>query len=101
MPLWRIFAHPETFTTDQKRALAAVITELYTSAPISLPAFYVNVLFIPLQEDDIWIGGETRKNFVRIAVEQIARQLPPDGEERKQRTHWWLEKINAVSTGPG
>lgn len=100
MPLWRIYAHPSTFTKEQKAGLAAAITKLYTSPPANLPAFYVNVLFIPLQEDEIWVGGETRKNFVRIAIEQIARTMDPsttpEGEARRKR---WMDKINQVRLG--
>lgn len=87
MPLWRIYAHPATFTKEQKAGLAAAITKLYVDPPVSLPAFYVNVLFISLQEDEIWIGGETRKNFVQITIEQIARTMdaPGSAEGRGQR----------------
>ena len=98
MPLWRIYAHPATFTKEQKAGLAASITALYTESPISLPAFYVNVLFVPLQEDEIWIGGETRKNFVRITIEQIARTMDaPDTEQGRAGRKWWMDKINEVS----
>lgn len=97
MPLWRIYAHPATFTKEQKAGLASAITKLYVDAPINLPAFYVNVLFIPLQEDEIWIGGETRKDFVRITIEQIARTMDStDTEEGRGRRKWWMDKINAV-----
>ena len=97
MPLWRIYAHPSTFTNDQKAGLAAAITKLYTSPPNGLPAFYVNVLFIPLEEDEIWVGGEIRKNFVRITVEQIARTMASsDTEEGRARRKWWMDKINEV-----
>lgn len=97
MPLWRVYAHPATFTKEQKAGLAAAITKLYVDPPVSLPAFYVNVLFIPLQEDEIWIGGETRKNFVRITVEQIARTMPsPDTEQGRAYRTGWMDTINDV-----
>lgn len=96
MPLWRIFSHPTTFTLPQRAGLAKAITHLYVSR--GLPAFYVNVLFIDLDERAVWIGGEPRKNFVRIVIEQIARTMPdPDTEAgRKQRTGW-MDMINEVS----
>ena len=97
MPLWRIYAHPATFTKEQKAGLAAAITKLYADPPVSLPAFYVNVLFIPLQEDEIWIGGKTRKNFVRITIEQIARTMPSiDTEEGRAYRKGWMDIINDV-----
>jgi hypothetical protein len=52
MPLWRIFSHPDTFSYEQKKGIADAVTKLYTSEPVNLPAFYVNVLFIPLKEDE-------------------------------------------------
>ena len=97
MPLWRIYAHPTTFTKEQKAGLAAAITKLYADPPVSLPAFYVNVLFIRLQEDEIWIGGKTRKDFVRITIEQIARTMPStDTEEGRAYRKGWMDIINDV-----
>lgn len=93
MPLWRIYAHPDTFTYDQRKGIAQAVTKQYSI----LPAFYVNVIFVDVKEEGLWIGGETKKNFVRLTVEQIARQMPnPDTEAgRKQRTAW-MDKINEV-----
>jgi len=124
MPLWRIFAHPSTFSFDQKKGIADAVTKLYTSEPINLPAFYVNVLFIPLKEDEcvpppllsssletvlreskqltdnanrVFIGGQPRKNFVRIVIEQIARQMPdPSTEEGRGARMGWMDMINEV-----
>jgi Putative oxalocrotonate tautomerase enzyme len=45
MPLWRIFAHPSTFDSTQRSALAKSVTELYVAR--GLPAFYVNVIVSP------------------------------------------------------
>jgi len=91
MPLWRIFAHRSVFSPTQKRELAQAITKVYVEE-VGLPAFYVNVLFIPLEEDEVWIGGEPRKNFVRVVVEQIARQMPtPEIREG------WMNRVNEVS----
>ncbi|CAK1363530.1 hypothetical protein CB0940_04419 [Cercospora beticola] len=91
MPLWRIYAHPDTFTYDQRKGIAEAITKQYAM----LPAFYVNVIFVDVKEEGLWVGGETKKNFVRLTVEQIARQMPnPDTEAgRKQRTAW-MDKMN-------
>lgn len=97
MPLWRIFYHPSAFSAEQKKSLANDITKLYTSPPVELPAFYVNVLFIPLQEDEYYIGGETRRNFVRIVIEQIARTMPDPGTEQgKKFRAAWMDRITAV-----
>lgn len=93
MPLWRIYAHPDTFTYDQKKGIAGAITKQYDI----LPAFYVNVIFVDSSEDNVWIGGEPRKNFVRIVVEQIARVMPsPDTAEGRAWRTGWMDRINEV-----
>lgn len=80
MPLWKIYHPPTTFSTPaSKSAFAAAITKIYTTIP--LPAFYVNVLFIPVAADSYYIGGESRpgpensKPFVRVTIENIARKM--------------------------
>jgi hypothetical protein len=101
MPLWRVYCNPATFTAEQKAGFAKAVTKLYMDPPVELPAFYVNVLFIPLREDEVWIGGEVRKNFVRIVIEQIARGLPnPNTEEGQRVRKMWMNGINEVSTKP-
>ncbi|KIV79819.1 hypothetical protein PV11_07364 [Exophiala sideris] len=93
MPLWRIFSHPQTFSIGQRKGLAKAVTELYVS--LGLPAFYVNVIFIDVDENGTFIGGEQRTNFVRIVVEQIARSMPlPDTEEGRQHRKKWMDAIN-------
>lgn len=89
MPLWTIYHPPSTFTTpSSKSALAAAITKIYTST--RLPAFYVNVLFQPIDAESFYIGGVARpspadpknnpgpdseKPFIRITIQNIARTL--------------------------
>ena len=93
MPLWRIFSHPDTFSLEQRAALARDVTALYGL----LPAFYVNVIFINSGENDIWIGGKPKTNFVRIVIEQIARTLPNDATENGKATRkGWMDRINEV-----
>ena len=93
MPLWRIFSHPDTFSLEQRAALARDVTALYGL----LPAFYVNVIFVNSGENDIWIGGKPKTNFVRIVIEQIARTLPDAATENgKARRKGWMDRINVV-----
>uniref|UniRef100_A0A914CIW7 Tautomerase cis-CaaD-like domain-containing protein n=1 Tax=Acrobeloides nanus TaxID=290746 RepID=A0A914CIW7_9BILA len=73
MPLHRIFYSPGTFSEQDKEALAAHITKLYTS--VGLPAFYVVVLFLPVEEQNYFVGGKKTNKFVRIIVQHIARQF--------------------------
>lgn len=79
MPLWLIYHPPTAFTSPStKRALAQEITKIYTG--VGLPAFYVNVLFRPVEPSSYFIGGEERpgaggKDFIRVTVQHIARTL--------------------------
>jgi hypothetical protein len=96
MPLWRIFSHPNTFSYDQRLGLAKAITDLYVRS--NLPAFYVNVIFIDVGDGQVFIGGEHKTNFVRIAIEQIARTMPdPNNEKGKAYRKAWMDKINEAS----
>ena len=92
MPLWRIY-HPESFfSASEKNELAQSITQLYTHL---LPAFYVDVLFIPVAHTDMYVGGIQKNNFVRLAIEHIARNF--DGD--KERMAGMMKRINAA-VGP-
>lgn len=96
MPLWRIWSHPKTFTPAQRSALAKDITAYYVSR--GLPAFYVNVLFIDVDENALYIGGQPKKNFVRIAVEHIARTMPSnETAEGRAARKGMMDRINGVS----
>jgi phenylpyruvate tautomerase PptA (4-oxalocrotonate tautomerase family) len=88
MPLWKIFHSPGAFDTEQKAALANDITNLYVE--IGLPAFYTNVLFFAVPEESFYVGGKKVAKFVRITVEQIARQMAPDEASRRS----WLRRID-------
>jgi hypothetical protein len=61
MPLWTFGHSAGAFTTEEKRDLAQAITEFYVSEGI--PAFYVNVQFIALAEDDLWYGANPHPKF--------------------------------------
>lgn len=91
MPLWRIYHEESVFTDAQKSSLANTITKLYTD--IHMPAFYVNVLFIPLPASSVYVGGKPQpqpnKKFVRFTIEQIARSFKNDEVKLI-----WMEKID-------
>lgn len=75
MPLHRLFVPKGLYTPDDKEAIAAAITTVYTAPPVSLPAFYVVVLFIDLEPGNIIVGGKVTERMVRIGVEHIARNF--------------------------
>jgi phenylpyruvate tautomerase PptA (4-oxalocrotonate tautomerase family) len=96
MPLWRIYSHPSTFNEAQKEALASEITAIYTG--FGLPAFYVNVLFIPLEEGNLYVGGRRTRTFVRFAIEHIARNFPELKDDVTKVRARTCARIDAVST---
>ncbi|KAJ5457029.1 4-oxalocrotonate tautomerase [Penicillium desertorum] len=84
MPLVRIYhPSPRTFTNAKERkAFADDIVNMYTS--YGLPPFFAIVLFIPLPDDYIYVGGRSdeRANadpnepaMIRIAFDHIARTI--------------------------
>ena len=82
MPLWTVYHPVGAYTAADKEAMATALTTLY---PI-LPKFYVGAVFQEVANDSFFIGGKPVDNFVRIAVDHIARQFPND--EIRQR---WLD----------
>ena len=45
----------------------------------------------------MYVGGKPRSNFVRIAIEQIARTMPdPNTEKGKAYRKGWMDMINEV-----
>lgn len=79
MPLWKIYHTPGAFgSAASKEAVAADITKFYTTHT-GMPAFYVGVVFLPLPDHGLYIGGKPRDAaapFVRFEVEQIHIRLP-------------------------
>ena len=65
MPLWLIFSYSDTFSLEQRVALARDVTALYSF----LPVLYVNVIFTSSGENDIWIGRKPKTNLARIVAE--------------------------------
>lgn len=79
MPLWKVY-HPEhAFSPEDKHAIARRITGIYRD----LPPFYVGVVFEAVPKSAFFIGGEPADDFVRIAVDHIARQLGDDAVKQQ------------------
>lgn len=73
MPLWHIYTPVGAYSAEDKKALSSALMSVYVDA--GLPKFYVNVLFHEVAEENFYIGGEPRRNFVRLVAEHIARHL--------------------------
>jgi len=73
MPLHRIYHPPTAFSSADKQALSERITKIYTDR--GLPAFYVVVLFIPIEKDSFFVGGKSTDNFIRIVAQHLAQKI--------------------------
>jgi phenylpyruvate tautomerase PptA (4-oxalocrotonate tautomerase family) len=79
MPLWKVYHPVGAYSAEDKRALAKRITAVYSS----LPRFYVNIIFQEIPEDSFYVGGEPSRQFVRIHMDHIARQLTSEAAKAK------------------
>ena len=79
MPLWQIY-HPDgTFEDDASKAsFAKDITKMYTD--LGLPAFYVVVQFLKMDDSNVFVSGKTRdptdKPFIRVVINHVAIHAP-------------------------
>jgi phenylpyruvate tautomerase PptA (4-oxalocrotonate tautomerase family) len=73
MSLHRIYHPPDVFSAKDKQELAERITALYTA--IGLPEFYVNVIFVPIEKDSLFVGGQPKDKYIRIVIQHLASQL--------------------------
>ncbi|CAF0958276.1 unnamed protein product [Adineta steineri] len=81
MPLHRIYHPLSAFSTSDKQKISERITALYTD--VGLPAFYVVVLFTPVESESFFVSGKPTDKFVRVVVQHLARQIPNE-EGKKQ-----------------
>ena len=79
MPMWNIHVPEGAYTKEQKKAFSNSITEVYVDFA-NLPRFYVVVIFHEQPADTVWVGGEPGNDFVRIAVDHIARRMPDSAD---------------------
>ena len=89
MPLWTLHHTAGSLSEPDRAELAGRITDLYSF----LPRFYVSVVFHEAPAGSLYVGGEAAKDFVRIAVEHIARKLPTE-----QARTGWLTRAHAAVT---
>jgi len=74
MPLHRIYHPLSAFSSTDKAALSERITAIYTDR--GLPAFYVVILFIPVESESFYVGGKSTDKFVRVVAQHLARHFP-------------------------
>jgi phenylpyruvate tautomerase PptA (4-oxalocrotonate tautomerase family) len=89
MPLHVIHTAKGVLAPEDKEAIAAAITKVYSQ----LPPFYVVVTFY--ESDFFFIGGKHNNKFVRIVTQHLARDYStPDATDKVSRIsscyHWLL-----------
>jgi phenylpyruvate tautomerase PptA (4-oxalocrotonate tautomerase family) len=96
MPMWHVHYPKGVYDAADRKALANRVTELYHER-IRLPKFYVSVAFHEFDPEHFFVGGEPAERFVRIWIDQIARQnTDPDRQRRWMRTlNDWLSAFLA------
>jgi glyoxylase-like metal-dependent hydrolase (beta-lactamase superfamily II)/phenylpyruvate tautomerase PptA (4-oxalocrotonate tautomerase family) len=97
MPLWNVYCGEGTYSPEDKRAFAESITDIYSSS--GMPRFYVSVVFHEVPRGSLFIGGTPRENFVRIAIDHIARTTP--AEHRESLLQFLNESIHPFVGGRG
>ena len=78
MPLWRIYHATGALSPPDQEELAQIITKLYSTPPATLPAFYVDVIYIEVPADKVFVAGKARNDFIRFSVEHLAAHLDKD-----------------------
>ena|SRR3990167_9653844 len=73
MPLWTVYHSENTLSDADKAALSEKLTDIYGRV---MPRFYVGIVFQEIKANNFFVGGVPAKNFVRIAIEHIARSFP-------------------------
>jgi phenylpyruvate tautomerase PptA (4-oxalocrotonate tautomerase family) len=91
MPTHYIYHPKNVFSDEDKKNISKSITDLYEA----LPKFYVVVLFMPMEKNDFYVGGEPVDNYVRIVSLHLARQRS-DGTSTDERYMAFAEKLNEV-----
>ncbi|BDA43043.1 hypothetical protein COCOBI_04-0530 [Coccomyxa sp. Obi] len=71
MPLHLIYSAKGVFSPSDKEAIAQNITNIYG---VTLPKFYVVVVFVDVDEDSIYVGGKPNSRFVRLVTQHLARE---------------------------
>lgn len=87
MPLWNVYHPAGAYDLQTKTEMAEAIVTLYPM----LPKFYVGVVFHEVPSESFFISGKPADDFVRIAVDHIARQFPDDAYATK-----WLDHMSRV-----
>ncbi|KAK0461610.1 putative oxalocrotonate tautomerase [Desarmillaria tabescens] len=77
MPLHRFYIPAGFYSKEDKAAVVRAVQQCYPH----IPKFYVVVIFIEVDKENFYVGGEATDNFVRIVVHHMATHF---SDERKK-----------------
>jgi len=92
MPLHQIYHPVDAFSDKDKQEIAEKITKIYTG--VGLPAFYVVVLFTPVEKSSFYVGAKQTNNFVRVVTQHLARRFEGSAEDVLKAKQRSLNAIN-------
>ncbi|KAJ6531416.1 putative oxalocrotonate tautomerase [Mycena vulgaris] len=101
MPLHRLFVPKGLYTSEDKEAIGQAITKIYTGPPVSLPAFYVVVIFIELEAGNLIVGGKVTERMLRIGVEHIARSFADNAAAKRGFMDRYEQALEPFTKGRG
>lgn len=91
MPFWKVYHSADTLTPEDKAALAKEITDWYCSS--GLPAFYVNILYLPLSTSNFYTSGKPESKKVTIEILHIARNWDAANTAMATRMKTCIDRI--------
>ncbi len=77
MPLYRIYHAKGLFSAEAKQAISERITNVFSH----LPRFYVVVVFLEVEPQDLNVGGQCSPHFVRFVPQHLAQTKQQGGPE--------------------
>ncbi|KAK0207032.1 putative oxalocrotonate tautomerase [Desarmillaria ectypa] len=91
MPLHRFYIPVGFYSKEDKAAIVKAVHQCYSK----LPKFYIVVIFIEVDNENFYVGGEVTDNFVRIVVHHMAAHF---SDERKKEFNEIYNKALAPFT---
>ena len=92
MPFWKVFHSSQTLANaTDKEAIAKAATEFYVG--VGLPAFYVQVVFIPIADNFFFVAGQSKSKSIMIEIDHVARHM---GESEKARQTRFKDAVDTI-----
>ncbi|MCJ1391670.1 hypothetical protein MMC18_004535 [Xylographa bjoerkii] len=79
---------------DSEAALVANIVPLYVGA--GLPGFFVNILFVAVDDESFHVSGKLNNDILHIAIEHIAIHQPKFEDDVAKNRVWLCNMIDKM-----